>query len=452
MNALRALLRASPRCFQVYRTCREMVLSHVAWNQITPAVVPIALDALEMRENRKFQRDRTEPFLSQKTLKEPYEIPLSTWERLLCFHQIVDFLISGFTDSRLVAIENSIHPQSQKSLPRKSPRRKKQEKKSISLSIHLSLSQLEYSRLARAFYNFELYSNLFYDLDRMRTGTFDEGLKRARAFLLSLRDWEFEELLCVRSYMIEELVDFLNKFENDFMEAYLRDRPYITWPTQDKPLLTRLGSNIRLFDVNWMQDHWIEHCLTRGLEILSAIFSAQTLSAKFHALEHRYSDAQKMCQAILTHPEWEIKDTMESSQTGFYDDIKQPNGAWFWAIKFRRHFSILTKPQIFYGWSLDGCDINHFRRWGYVIWDNARLDRLGVLKNSPSNILATIGTDWLVERTPITLKERTMKQEEIWSRKRHSKKIASALFERRPVFAWDKLWFDESSGHRTREV
>ena len=244
MNALRALLRASPRCFQVYRTCRETVLSHVAWNQIISAVVPIALDALEMRENRKFQRDRTEPFLSQKTLKEPYEIPLNTWERPLCFHQIVDFLISGFTDSRLVAIENSIHPQSQTSLPRKSPRRKKQEKKNISSSIYLSLSQLEYSRLARAFYNLELYSYLFYNLDRRGTGFFDESLKRARAFLLSLRDWEFEELLCVRSYMIEGLVDFLNKFEDDFMEAYMRDRPYITWPSRSATIPTRLGSNI----------------------------------------------------------------------------------------------------------------------------------------------------------------------------------------------------------------
>ncbi len=143
MKALRALLRASPRCSQVYRTCREMVLSHVAWNHNTPAVVPIALDALEMRENRKYQRDRTEPFLSQKTLKEPHEIPLSIWGRLLCFHEIVDFFISGFTNSRLVALEDSIHPQSQTSLPSKSPRRKEQEKKAISPSIHLSLSQLD---------------------------------------------------------------------------------------------------------------------------------------------------------------------------------------------------------------------------------------------------------------------------------------------------------------------
>lgn len=234
------------------------------------------------------------------------------------------------------------------------------------------------------------------------------------------------------------------------MEAYRRDRPYITWPSEDNCLLTRLGSNINLFDVNGMLEFWVEDCLTRGLEILSAILSAQTLSAKYKALEDSYSPARKLRRAMCSHPQWEVTEKMEPSPIGSYDNIPQPNGAWFWATKFRGDYSILTKPDIFHGWDLDGCDINHFRRWGYVIWDNTRLDRLGVLKNSPSNILATIGTSWLVERTPLTLKERTMDQEEIWSRRRRSMRIASRLSERRPVFAWENLWFDEPSEHRSR--
>lgn len=465
-KALRALLRASPRCFQVYRTCREMVLSHVTWNQITPAVVPIALDALEKRENRKLQRDCTDLFSSQRTLKEPHEIPLRTWERLLCFHEIVESFISGFTNSRLVALENSIHLQNQTSLPRKSPGRIKQKKENKSSSIHLSLSQLEYARLARAFYNLELYSSLFYDLDPIISWPvfFDASLERAMIFLQSLPDWEFEELLCVRSYLIDRLIDFLNKFEDDFMKAYLRDRPYIRWPCPGNlgPPFTRMGQDIHRFDENWMQDGWIESRLIRGLEILSAIFSAHTLPAKYKALKKDFSPVLKMSVALEPHLEWEemeewegmvgwevmeeceVMEKMESSQIGFYEKIEQPNGSWFWATKFCGHSRILTKPQIFNGWALDECDINDFRRWGYVIWDNARLDRLGILKNSPSNILATIGTDWLVERTPITLKERTMEQEEIWSRRRRSKRISSTLSEPRPVFAWENLWFGKS--------
>lgn len=213
MKALRALLRASPRYFQVYRTSREMILFHVAWNQITPAAVPSALDALEQRENRKSRRDRTEPFSSQRRLKEPHEVPLKILNRLLRFHDIVDSFISGFTNNRLVALEKSISPQSQTALPCKSP------------SVQLSLSQLEYSRLAEAFYNMELYSNLFYDLIIGPWSVlFTASFERAKSFLQSLRDWEDEELLCVQCYMIEILIDFLNKFEDDFMEAFRKDR------------------------------------------------------------------------------------------------------------------------------------------------------------------------------------------------------------------------------------
>ena len=205
MKALRAFLSASSRFFQVYKTCREVVLSHVAWNHITPAVVPIALNALEQREDREST--------SQRTLKEPREIPLETWESLLRFHQIVDSLISNFTSSRLVALENSMHPQKKTFLGRESPDR------------NLNLSQLEYGRLARAFYHLELYSYIE-ACHKM------EMVTKSWTFVQGLRAWDLEELLCVRSFMMERLIDYLNKFEEDFMKAYLKDKPCIIWPSQ----------------------------------------------------------------------------------------------------------------------------------------------------------------------------------------------------------------------------
>lgn len=142
MKTLSALLRASPRCFRVYRTCRELILPRVVWNQITHAILPIALDALQQRENRKFRLYRTELYSSQRTPKEPQEILLGTWKRLHAFHEIVDFFILAFTKARLAVLEDTFHPQSR----------------------DLSLSDFEYARLARAFYNLDLYSHLFYDL------------------------------------------------------------------------------------------------------------------------------------------------------------------------------------------------------------------------------------------------------------------------------------------------
>lgn len=435
MKVLRSLLRASPRYFQVYRTCREIVLSHVAWNQITPDAVPIALDALEQRENKKSRRDRTEPFSSQRGRhKEPPEIPLQIWNKLLRFHDIVDTFISGFTNSRLFALENPVHLQSQTALPCESP------------NVHLSLTQLEYSRLARGFYNMELYSTLFYDL---ATGPwpafFRASLKRAKSFLQSLRDWEYEELLCVQIYMIEILVDFLNKFENDFMEAYQKDRPEIIWQSLlDTALNSSSRQSVYLYDEDWMQGEWIESSLTRGLEALSAIISTDTLPAKYNALKHDFSPSLKMNIALYRVPDGDVLGRMKSPQIGYCENIDQPNGAWFWAIRFCGSPMFLVEPEIYYGLVRDGCDMDYLRRWGYVIWDNARLIRLAILTKSPSNVLATIGTDWVVKRTPITLKERTMKQEEIWTQNSHTNGEPATLSERRPVFDWGDLWLNDS--------
>ncbi|MCJ1348918.1 hypothetical protein MMC31_007151 [Peltigera leucophlebia] len=417
MKALRALLSASPQLFQVFKTCREVVLSHVAWNHITPAVVPLALKALDQREDREST--------TQRTLKEPREIPLETWESLLRFHRIVDSLISNFTSSRLVALENSMHPHKQTSSPRDSP------------GPNLNLSQLEYGRLARAFYHLELYSYL--------KGYSKRGMLMACwTFMQSLRNWEVEELLSVRSYMMERLIDYLNQFEEDFMKAYLKDKPCIIWPSQDTEWLNGRSLNWRcnLFVDNnkpdqWMDDcskkpyQWIESCLSRGLKFLSAVFSADKLPDKFNALDRidpQYHWISYALANAVTHPEEQVTAKIEGpSENGFYNDIEQPNEAWFWAIGSKIHKKSLCI----------GCDSNDFQRWGYVIWDHARLERLGIITKKPSDVQATIGTDWLIKRTPKSLEARTSEQEEIWSQEG----LESTLTEPRPVFDWEKIWF-----------
>ena len=411
MQTLRALISASPRFFQVYKTCPEVVLSEVAWNHITPAVVPIALKALEQRKNRLST--------SQKTLKGPREIPLETWKSLLRFHRIVDSLIANFTSSRLVALENSLHPHKQTGLSRELPGR------------NLNLSQLEYGRLARAFYHLELYSYV-------KAYSKRDMLMACWTFMQSLRDWELEEFLCVRSYLMERLLDFLNKFEEDFMKAYLKDKARIIWKSEDGG---NLNWRYKLFVDDdhkflWCEDEnkakeWIESCLARGLRSLSAVFSADKLPDKFNVLDHidRYYHWMNYALANATrHPKEEVTAKIERpSENGFYNDIEQPNEAWFWASESKVHRR----------GSDTACDTNDFQRWAYVIWDHARLERLGILTKSPSDIQAIIGTDWLIKRTPKSLETRTREQEEIWAQEG----LQSTLTEPRPVFDWENIWF-----------
>lgn len=264
LKTLRALLSASPRFFQVYNTCREVVLSHVAWNQITPTIVPIALDAHEQREDIEH--------ISLSTLiGEPREIPLKTWESLLRFHHIVDSLISNFASSCLVALENAMDPQTQTLSPPEAA------------GENVNLSQLEYCRLAQAFYHLEIFSHI---RGYSKTGM----LSDCWTFVLNLRDWELEELLCVRSYMMERLIDYLNMFADDFMKVYLKDKPRIIRPSRDLRELSESRSKYwrcRLFlDHNEDdQAEWIESCMARGLRYFSAVISTDTLPEKFYALD-----------------------------------------------------------------------------------------------------------------------------------------------------------------------
>lgn len=367
MKTLHALIRASPRYFQVYRVLRKSILPYIAWNQITPAIVPIALEALKRRDHIKVQSNHTEPLASKRTPKGPLEISFETWERLVQFHEVVECFIFSFTSNRLTALENSLCPRTQSSLLHNSQGRK------------LNLSQVEYVRLARAFYNLELYGNLFHDLDKLtpRRAT-TAYLWRAANFLQSLQDWELEELLCVRSYMMERLKDYLNKFEDDFMEAFIKNRPYITWPSEDASGFTSRSELLSEQGYLWLQDSWIEGCLTRGLETLSEMFSTNTLPGKFGALGERVTLGKYMSKALNIIPAcsgWQLAEKMKPPQIWIYDNIDQPNEAWFWAMKFRGHSRTYHRKIH----DADGWDYRDLECWGYVIWDHERLKRLKIL-------------------------------------------------------------------------
>lgn len=235
LKTLHALIRASAQYFSVFKASRESIISHVAWNNITPTVVPIALHALAQRDQRIVWRYPTsDTFLASKvqrqktkmTFRGPGEIPFKTWKRLISFHHIVNSFISSFASSRLVALENSIQLQISLS-PLPSLQGSDPEK------AMLDLSQIEYARLARAFYHLDLFSNLFYDIDSRNMNynqTCIAFLDRSVLFLESLPGWEVDELLCVRSYIFEGLKKFMNQFDDEFMEAFLEKAPHIDWP------------------------------------------------------------------------------------------------------------------------------------------------------------------------------------------------------------------------------
>lgn len=126
---------------------------------------------------------------------------LESSKALLQFHDIVEYFISDFTTTCLAIIESYLQSgNSQPSL---------HDSASVATEakIALVLSETEHSRLARAFYHMELYGDLFYEREAFHDSISPEG--QPTLFLQRLRDWELEELLCVRSYLLERLTDYL---------------------------------------------------------------------------------------------------------------------------------------------------------------------------------------------------------------------------------------------------
>ena len=56
-------------------------------------------------------------------------------------------------------------------------------------------------------------------------------LQQSIDFLQSFKEWELKELLCVRDYLIERLSENLDQVEDDFMEGFMDDKPYIIEPS-----------------------------------------------------------------------------------------------------------------------------------------------------------------------------------------------------------------------------
>lgn len=421
LKSLNSLLRASAQYFSVFKTSRESIISHVAWNSITPTVVPIALDALEQRDQRVIWRSRTSdgvfPSREQQqqrttmTYRGPDDIPFRTWERLISFHRIVDSFISNFASSLLVGLENSIRLQASSQSPLPSLQESDPEKG----NLDLNLSQIEYARLARAFYRLDLYANLFYDIDNRNMNynqTYIAFLERSVPFLESMRGWELDELLCVRSYIFEGLKSFLNKFDDEFMKAFVETAPRIEWPVAntidpetDQRAILFSNKGYRL-----LQEPWLEKCLGRGLKNLSRLlFPSSSLSAATTFRENffllgadRFLPYTETFHATGLQPSIFMSDALNTirlcskwwlaagdEETKPITDEDKHEGQRFFQFRFRENNDI-EKPNQAWSWAMNnhlprtsrtwpGRDNHDAECWAYVIWDHDRLKRLGII-------------------------------------------------------------------------
>lgn len=360
LKTLLALIGASPGYFRVYSTSKAIILSEIARNAITPALLPVAVDAHAFREEDKgeknyhhIERDpaavrayMTETLFQQKprhlgTLSP--EISLG----LLQFHDTVEFFISDYAANRLALIKETL-PSS--------------DSNSMNLQPPIKLSEVEHFRLARAFYYLELFAQLF--LAPSGSLQMNDPLSgQATSFLEHLRDFELEELLCVKSYLTDKLIVYLNQMEDEFVQEYMRQELYKVEPND---ATCRWELDDWFFSMDGRHDilYWLEDVLTSGLGPLKLMVSADTMDDRFYNLRDTFVPVGIWSSALRGVPTYTGPPTGPQydnplTQGKFSDDVNKGNLAWFCLMRIGGH----PRRSPSYANSIGGP-----RRWGYAIW------------------------------------------------------------------------------------
>ncbi|KAK3935654.1 hypothetical protein QBC46DRAFT_396979 [Diplogelasinospora grovesii] len=247
------------------------------------------------------------------------------------------------------------------------------------LQSHEPLSKAEETRLMRALYRFQLCCNLF---GVGRHGTSRQATFRFRSvdiltiFICIFEPWQVEEIACIYTFAEE-------KYDQIFRD--------ISWDVNEKnPKFDgqRPPTPEGAFDLdnNWVRDSLLKGTISRGLELLHTVF--------------KISDHKHLVSTMQQHISWPRGNFLGNEALGETaqfqrrrerpshrdqkqqrhdplpfegDDESDANGLrppLAWALMWRGTYSNL------YGYYVQ--DV--IRRWGYVMWDAARLEHTGAKK------------------------------------------------------------------------
>lgn len=378
---MRALINASSQYFEVYKAFKTPILSEITRNAITPELLQIAMDAHHQRERYKGEQKRDpaavlaylrESFLQRNQVAPERKgvLPLETSIALLQFHEIVEYFVSDFTNSQLTLIQQNLLSKAISSENERCYLEKESDPKPSP-----ELSRTEHFRLVRAFYYLELYGQLFCTT----IGILESGPSERQQwthFLQQLRDFELEELLCIRRYLIDKLMIYLGQIEDDFVNEYMDEQLYMEEPQkpqsrwEDDDWFFSSDGHIEIPD-------WLEDCLTVGLGELKTMFTTDTVDDRFYSLRCSFQPQGNWRKALNAMPRYtqehgKIKNQEPPVQTDFRDDVDKGSLGWFWLLNEEGH------PRQSSNYAHNNF-LEASRRWGYVIWDHNRLLSFGAL-------------------------------------------------------------------------
>ncbi|KAL8794898.1 MAG: hypothetical protein Q9195_002610 [Heterodermia aff. obscurata] len=390
-RALRSLIYASPRYYQVFRASRESILSEHIKNIISMEAMPQALiassEARDPPVGLSFHEVEESLVLFNKDVLHSFsmemKLPISNSVRLVKLNNSIIYHMEhfvGYTLQNLYVCSASISP-----------------KFTTAGIARKSISETEHIRLQRAFYRVDLFCYLFHSSDKFNHKTHKQIASKAQEaeFLSPLPPWEVEEIACVWYYVRKRLENLFDRLEDSFVKTALEgshlgikdalaveDREALLKEAHDnsKKLYTSQESvNISHMDgcffeggandflrnqaKRFSHDKHIEYLASMGLAFLHRLFDADPKEQLRIVLENTCSRSEvKFLSTALNvycnkaaqrHANWD-----DDGIT--LDEYLRPNHGFQWA-------------RTALGTSYPCRHKGGLRSLGYVFWDSPRL-------------------------------------------------------------------------------
>ncbi|KAK4234785.1 hypothetical protein C8A03DRAFT_37412 [Achaetomium macrosporum] len=251
---------------------------------------------------------------------------------------------------------------------------------------HKPLSATEETRVMRAMYRFQLCCNLFHErYDRPLRHNLDP-IDVVKLFFCLFEPWEVEEVVCIHNFSKHEF----DRIFRDIHWDLNQENP--KFADQDRPPTPDGAFN---FDDAWERSNYLGGTVMCGLELL------HTVLFKMRDHEHLVTTMQKSISldgqlfdgALLQATQWKRHEEQLSERDlkqqardplPFMGDLEpDTHGSCpplAWTLIWKGTYSNL------YGEYLD----DDMRRWGYVMWDAARLKTEG----GKDLLLRQWGSEW----------------------------------------------------------
>lgn len=380
IDALHAVICASPRLYQVFRFNEEQILSRIARQGFHPTAVLEALSVARLSIwGYPLPKEKAMAFL-RTPLKDRKQrlfatTPVSESVALCKLEKRIRFFVEDYTRETLPILGQLALSQD---LPIATDHNADHSKNTVELSMS------EFGRLQRAFCRYELYSRLFAQC----SGEFKEcrwsnttitAEEQTQLFLQKYRPFEIAEIHCVRDYLHRRLRGIYAQVEDEAV-----DMPQPEYFDQGNRCATGRKScpwTFRYYGGSGQEGHR-EHLASLGLPYLRRILEAAGNERRDLIFHGAYTccggipDTGFITEALgprglerrgqgrmlkLVNAQEELQSLLSQHE----EELVPPGWLWYCAD---RDF-VLPADNNCQG----------LRAWGYVFWDHSRLSAAGIL-------------------------------------------------------------------------